>query len=154
MYARGAAAGAAPVAHLRATKKFKAVRQNGGAVAFVVDDIASVDPWVVRGVEIRGTAEPTRWNVTYQAALSGRPALGDDEGGTMRARGQVGTVRPCRSPLGEGQAVHRSRPDCGCPWRDAAPHHRRSRRALPRPGGGSAEVVNPAARTYSTRTSR
>ena len=27
------------------------------AVAFVVDDIASVDPWVVRGVEIRGTAE-------------------------------------------------------------------------------------------------
>ena len=42
---------------LGATKKFKNVRQGGSAVAFVVDDIASVDPWVVRGVEIRGTAE-------------------------------------------------------------------------------------------------
>ena len=29
----------------------------GSDVAFVVDDIASVDPWEVRGVEIRGRAE-------------------------------------------------------------------------------------------------
>ncbi|GAT66629.1 pyridoxamine 5'-phosphate oxidase [Planomonospora sphaerica] len=39
-----------------ATRKFRNVRANG-RVAFVVDDLASTDPWVVRGVEIRGTAE-------------------------------------------------------------------------------------------------
>ncbi|GIH94435.1 PPOX class F420-dependent oxidoreductase [Planobispora siamensis] len=39
-----------------ATRKFRNVRANG-RVAFVVDDIASTDPWRVRGVEIRGTAE-------------------------------------------------------------------------------------------------
>ncbi|MEV6859807.1 PPOX class F420-dependent oxidoreductase [Streptosporangium subroseum] len=38
------------------TKKFRNVRANG-QVAFVVDDLASVDPWRVRGVEIRGVAE-------------------------------------------------------------------------------------------------
>ncbi|GGL03205.1 PPOX class F420-dependent oxidoreductase [Planomonospora parontospora] len=38
------------------TRKFRNVRANG-RVAFVVDDLASTDPWVVRGVEIRGTAE-------------------------------------------------------------------------------------------------
>lgn|SRR5487761_1598017 len=47
-----------------ATRKFRNVWANP-QVAFVVDDIVSVDPWVVRGVEIRGTAEavaehPTR----------------------------------------------------------------------------------------------
>ncbi|GII05070.1 PPOX class F420-dependent oxidoreductase [Planobispora takensis] len=39
-----------------ATKKFRNVRETG-RVAFVVDDLASTDPWQVRGVEIRGTAE-------------------------------------------------------------------------------------------------
>ncbi len=29
-------------------------------VAFVVDDIVSTNPWRVRGVELRGTAEPVR----------------------------------------------------------------------------------------------
>ncbi|GGS63600.1 PPOX class F420-dependent oxidoreductase [Planobispora rosea] len=38
------------------TKKFRNVRATG-RVAFVVDDVASTDPWRVRGVEIRGTAE-------------------------------------------------------------------------------------------------
>ena len=38
------------------TRKFHNVAANG-QVAFVVDDLASVTPWVVRGVEIRGTAE-------------------------------------------------------------------------------------------------
>ncbi|MGN9845042.1 PPOX class F420-dependent oxidoreductase [Nonomuraea sp. H19] len=37
------------------SKKFKNIQQ-GSAVAFVVDDLASVDPWVARGIEIRGTA--------------------------------------------------------------------------------------------------
>jgi pyridoxamine 5'-phosphate oxidase family protein len=38
------------------TRKFRNVRGHP-SVALVVDDIASVDPWVVRGVEIRGPAE-------------------------------------------------------------------------------------------------
>ncbi|MGI5245719.1 PPOX class F420-dependent oxidoreductase [Dactylosporangium sp. CA-139066] len=39
-----------------ATKKFRNV-QRGSTAALVVDDLASVDPWTVRGIEIRGTAE-------------------------------------------------------------------------------------------------
>ncbi len=41
---------------LRASRKFQNVAANG-AVALVVDDLASRDPWTVRGVEIRGHAE-------------------------------------------------------------------------------------------------
>lgn len=37
-------------------KKFRDVLHSP-AVALVVDDIASVDPWRVRGIEIRGDAE-------------------------------------------------------------------------------------------------
>lgn len=37
-------------------KKFRDVQRNS-RVAFVVDDLASVDPWRPRGVEIRGVAE-------------------------------------------------------------------------------------------------
>jgi pyridoxamine 5'-phosphate oxidase family protein len=44
------------------SKKFHNVAANG-QVAFVVDDIASVNPWVVRCFEVRGTAE----------ALTGQP---------------------------------------------------------------------------------
>jgi pyridoxamine 5'-phosphate oxidase family protein len=42
--------------NLGKSKKFKNV-QAGSTVAFVVDDLASMNPWVVRGVEIRGTAD-------------------------------------------------------------------------------------------------
>jgi pyridoxamine 5'-phosphate oxidase family protein len=41
---------------LASTRKFRNAQRNGN-VAFVVDDLASVDPWVVRGIEVRGTAE-------------------------------------------------------------------------------------------------
>jgi pyridoxamine 5'-phosphate oxidase family protein len=37
-------------------KKFRDVQRNP-RVAIVVDDLASVSPWVVRGIEIRGEAE-------------------------------------------------------------------------------------------------
>jgi len=40
---------------LGSTKKFRNVQQ-GSAVAFVVDDLATVDPWTPRGIEIRGKA--------------------------------------------------------------------------------------------------
>lgn len=36
-------------------KKFRDVQSNG-RVAFVVDDLASINPWRARGIEIRGEA--------------------------------------------------------------------------------------------------
>jgi len=42
-----------------ATRKFHNVETNGN-VAFVVDEIVSLRPWQVRGVEIRGHAEALR----------------------------------------------------------------------------------------------
>lgn len=44
---------------LGATRKFRNVEGNPD-VSFVVDDIASLDPWSVRGIEIRGAAEALR----------------------------------------------------------------------------------------------
>jgi pyridoxamine 5'-phosphate oxidase family protein len=38
------------------SKKFRDLRQNP-KVAFVVDDLATVQPWAPRGIEIRGHAE-------------------------------------------------------------------------------------------------
>lgn len=37
-------------------KKYRDVGKNP-KVAFVIDDLASIDPWRARGIEIRGTAE-------------------------------------------------------------------------------------------------
>jgi pyridoxamine 5'-phosphate oxidase family protein len=38
------------------TRKFRNVQHNSH-VAFVVDDLVSVSPWAVRGIELRGVAE-------------------------------------------------------------------------------------------------
>ncbi|CAJ62238.1 MULTISPECIES: PPOX class F420-dependent oxidoreductase [Frankia] len=44
------------------SRKFHNIAANG-QVAYVVDDIASLEPWTVRGLEIRGTAEAlTGWD--------------------------------------------------------------------------------------------
>jgi pyridoxamine 5'-phosphate oxidase family protein len=42
--------------NMAASRKFRNIAE-GSKVAFVVDDIASVDPWRVRCLEIRGDAE-------------------------------------------------------------------------------------------------
>jgi len=42
--------------HMAASRKFRNIADNGRA-AFGVDDIASVEPWRVRCLEIRGRAE-------------------------------------------------------------------------------------------------
>ncbi len=42
--------------NMAASRKFRNVADNG-RVAFVVDDVPSVDPWRVRCLEIRGQAE-------------------------------------------------------------------------------------------------
>src|SRR5947209_19037460 len=41
---------------LAQSKKFRDIRRTG-RVAIVIDDLASVDPWRPRGVEIRGRGE-------------------------------------------------------------------------------------------------
>ncbi|WP_063060691.1 PPOX class F420-dependent oxidoreductase [Nocardia sienata] len=46
------------------SRKFRNLAGNN-RVAFVVDDIASVQPWRVRCLEIRGTAEALTDTVTY-----------------------------------------------------------------------------------------
>ncbi|MGW1743986.1 PPOX class F420-dependent oxidoreductase [Nocardia sp. NPDC001965] len=46
------------------SRKFRNLAGNN-RVAFVVDDIASVQPWRVRCLEIRGTAEALTGTVTY-----------------------------------------------------------------------------------------
>ncbi len=43
-------------ANLEGTKKYRDVRR-GQRAALVIDDIASTDPWRVRGIEVRGHAE-------------------------------------------------------------------------------------------------
>jgi pyridoxamine 5'-phosphate oxidase family protein len=43
-------------AGLELTKKFRDVARTGRA-AIVIDDLASTDPWVPRGIEIRGRGE-------------------------------------------------------------------------------------------------
>lgn len=58
------------------SRKFRNVEANG-RVAFVVDDIPSEDPFQVRCLEIRGTAEAVRG--------PGDPASGDD-GAVIRIR--------------------------------------------------------------------
>jgi pyridoxamine 5'-phosphate oxidase family protein len=42
--------------HLERSKKYRDA-QRSARIALVIDDIASVDPWHVRGIEVRGQAE-------------------------------------------------------------------------------------------------
>lgn len=56
--------------NMAASQKFRNVRRNGQA-ALVVDDIASVDPWRVRFLEIRATADAI-------AAPGGSAGLSDE----------------------------------------------------------------------------
>lgn len=51
------------------TKKFRNVAA-GSKAALVVDDLASVDPWIVRGVEIRGDAEALTDQEPYRRGFS------------------------------------------------------------------------------------
>jgi pyridoxamine 5'-phosphate oxidase family protein len=51
------------------TKKWRNIAGNPN-VSLVVDDVVSVDPWAVRGVEIRGTAEQVVEDHTRGAHMS------------------------------------------------------------------------------------
>lgn len=52
-----------------ATRKFRNVEADG-RVSFVVDDLASVSPWRVRGIEIRGRAEALRGHPSERPGFS------------------------------------------------------------------------------------
>jgi pyridoxamine 5'-phosphate oxidase family protein len=56
--------------NMGASRKFRNVLHND-QVAFVVDDLASVTPWRVRGIEIRGHAEAITGLTPADAHLSG-----------------------------------------------------------------------------------
>lgn len=49
--------------NMTASRKFKNVADNG-RVAFVVDDLPSIDPWRVRCAEVRGRAEALEASAT------------------------------------------------------------------------------------------
>jgi pyridoxamine 5'-phosphate oxidase family protein len=51
------------------TRKFRNVAASG-QVAFVVDDLASVDPWTPRCLEVRGTAEALTGQAPSNSYLS------------------------------------------------------------------------------------
>src|SRR5215510_16480112 len=51
------------------SRKYRNVAANGQA-AFVVDDIVSVDPWVVRCLENRGDAEAVRPGDGHRGAIT------------------------------------------------------------------------------------
>jgi pyridoxamine 5'-phosphate oxidase family protein len=55
--------------NMGASRKFRNLAGNP-RVAFVVDDIASVQPWRVRCVEIRGHAEALREQIPYGPGMS------------------------------------------------------------------------------------
>lgn len=55
---------------MAASRKYRNVAANGAA-AFVVDDIASTQPWVVRCLEIRGHAEVIEQPVDSRANVTG-----------------------------------------------------------------------------------
>ena len=56
--------------NMAASRKYRNVADNG-RVAFVVDDIASVRPWRVRCLEIRGTGEAIGAPVDSAAGMDG-----------------------------------------------------------------------------------
>ncbi len=71
------------------TFKYKNVQAGNHRVALVIDDLASTDPWVPRGIKVHGTAEivemkgrpvlvihPERhwsWGIESEAFIDGKP---------------------------------------------------------------------------------
>lgn len=80
---------------LAATQKFRNIARNP-KVSFLVDDLASVQPWHVRGIEIRGDAQALAEHDGIDAAIRIFPhriivwGLADNTGSSIQAR----TVTP------------------------------------------------------------
>lgn len=77
---------------LEKTKKYRDI-QRGGRAAVVIDDNPSVDPWRVRGIEVRGPAEAL---AQPKPLIRIRPERIISWG--HRERGPRRTLRPHRRP--------------------------------------------------------
>jgi pyridoxamine 5'-phosphate oxidase family protein len=55
---------------MRDTQKYRNV-EAGSAVSIVVDEVTSTNPWTVRGIEIRGSAETLTGQEPYFTGFSG-----------------------------------------------------------------------------------
>jgi PPOX class probable F420-dependent enzyme, MSMEG_5819 family len=55
--------------NLGKSRKFHNIERNG-EIAFVVDDLVSIDPWRARGVEIRGVAEALTDQAPHRPGMS------------------------------------------------------------------------------------
>jgi pyridoxamine 5'-phosphate oxidase family protein len=84
--------------NMAASRKFRNVADNG-KVAFVVDDLKSMNPWAVRGIEIRGRAEALADHPAERAGMSDEIILihpvtifswGIEPGSTSMTRRSVG----------------------------------------------------------------
>lgn len=71
--------------NLPATKKFRDVARTGRA-AIVIDDLASVDPWRPRGIEIRGHAEAIEETAVIRITAERIVSWGLDDTGGKHAR--------------------------------------------------------------------
>ena len=84
---------------LAATQKFRNITRES-RVSFLVDDVASVDPWHVRGVEIRGRAQALAAHDGQDAVIRVVPhriitwGLTDDASNSLAARTVSHTVAP------------------------------------------------------------
>lgn len=56
--------------HMADTQKYRNVAA-GSAASIVVDDLASVDPWLARGIEVRGTSTVVSGQEPYMAGFDG-----------------------------------------------------------------------------------
>jgi len=78
--------------HMAASRKLHNVAESG-RVAFVVDDIASVQPWRVRCLEIRGRAEPSTSQQTPRPTSTVRSFAF-----TRRASSASASTSPTKNP--------------------------------------------------------
>lgn len=92
---------------MASSQKFRNILAHG-RVAFVVNDIASLDPWVVRCLEIRGDDEaltdPTDSASRFPGAIIGSTPGGSSAGGSIRR------IRAAVSVTSDGSETAR-RPD-------------------------------------------
>jgi pyridoxamine 5'-phosphate oxidase family protein len=103
--------------NLAKSKKYRDLKANP-KVAIVIDDLASIDPWSPRGIEVRGTAElhdtggPEKfgegWGNTRSPVrrpvvpdrLRERPPAGEQVGGAVGERARLAGAEPARRSNG------------------------------------------------------
>jgi pyridoxamine 5'-phosphate oxidase family protein len=83
---------------MQATKKYRDVQATGRA-AVVIDDLASVDPWRPRGIEIRGRAVATGATIRIHPERIVSWGIHSDRIGRRRARSVAEASRAGAAPV-------------------------------------------------------